>query len=92
MKFQKILMTGCRDMDKKHQKCPPKGGFPQFVTPKIIFKNLALSLLYPYCALTSCKKLEKTNVRSLRYLKTDGRTHGQTDTLTTEVITKDPFG
>ena len=22
MKFQKMLMTGCRDMDKKHQKCP----------------------------------------------------------------------
>ena len=34
--------------------------------------------MYPYGALTSCKKLEKTNERSLRYLKTDGPTdHGQ---------------
>ena len=42
-----------------------------------------MSLLHPYGALTSCKKLEKTNERSLRYLKTDGpqttdqRTDGQ---------------
>merc|ERR1719494_225858 len=75
MKFQKILMTGCRDMDKKH---PKNGGFPPFVTPRFFFKNRALSLLYPYGALTSCKKLEKTNERSLRYLKTDTRTDGHT--------------
>ena len=75
MKFQKILMTGCRDMDKKHQKCPKNGGFPPFVTPQdFFFKNRALSLLYPYGALTSCKKWKKTNERSPRYLKTDGRT------------------
>ena len=59
MKFQKILMTECRDMDKKHQKCPQNGVFPQSLTPKILFKNPDLSLLYPYGALTSCKKLEK---------------------------------
>ena len=29
--------------------------------------------------LTSCKKLEKTNEQSPRYLKTDGLTDGQTD-------------
>ena len=64
VKFQKILMTRCRDMDKKHQKCP---------------KNRALSLLYPYGALTICKKLENTRELSLRYLKTDTHTdtHGQ---------------
>ena len=84
-KFRKILMTGSRDMDKKHQKYPKNGGFPPFVTPKIFFKNRALSLLYPYGALTSCKNLEKNNERSLRYLKTDGWTtdrrtdHGRTD-------------
>ena len=44
MKFQKLLMTGCRDMNKKHQK-----------SPKIFFKNRVLSLLHPYGALTSCK-------------------------------------
>ena len=31
-------MTGCRDMDKKHQKYPKNGGFPPFVTPKIVSK------------------------------------------------------
>ena len=61
-------------MDKKHQKCPKKGGFPPF---KIFFQNRALSLLYPYGALTSCKKLEKSLEGSLRYLKTDqGTTDG----------------
>ena len=51
---QKILKTGCR---KKHQKFPRNGGLPPFVTPKIFYKNKALSLVYPYGALTSCKKL-----------------------------------
>ena len=60
MKFQKLLMTGCRDMDKKHQKHP---------------KNGALPLLYPYGGLTSCKKLEKNKEQSLRYLKTDQQTN-----------------
>ena len=78
LKFQKLLMTGCRDMDKKHQKYPQNGCFPPFVTPKIFFKNRALSLLYPYGALTSCKKLEKTNEQSLEIFK-DGHTHGRTD-------------
>ena len=48
------------------------GGVPQFVTIKdFSFKTRALSLLYPYGALTLCKKLEKTNERSLRYPKMD---------------------
>ena len=47
------------------------GVFPHLRPPKIFFKNRALSLLYPYGALTSCKKLEKSLERSLRYLKTD---------------------
>ena len=65
-------------MDKKYQKCPQNGFFPPFATPKIFFKNRALSLLYPYGVLTSCKKLEKSLELSLRYLKTDERTdrHG----------------
>ena len=53
--------------------------FSPFVTPNFFFKNRALSLLYPYGTLTSCKKLGKTNERSLRYLKTDTRTHGRMD-------------
>ena len=82
MKFQKLLMTGCRDMDKKPQKMPQKWFFSPFVTPQdFFFKNRALPRLYPYGALTSCKKLEKTNERSLRYIKTDGRTDTRTDGL-----------
>ena len=66
----------------KTSKMPQKWGFPTLVTLRDFFKNRALSLLYPYGALTSCKKLEKTNERSLRYLKTDTRTDGRTDTHT----------
>ena len=44
---------------QKTSKCL-KIRFLQFVTPQGFFKNLALSILYPYGALTSCKKLEKT--------------------------------
>ena len=33
MKFQKIFMTGCRDMDKKLKKYLQNGIFPPFVTP-----------------------------------------------------------
>jgi len=51
---------------------PQKWGFsPICDPPRFFFKNRALSLLYPYGALTSCKKLEKSLERSLRYLKTD---------------------
>ena len=83
MKFQKILMTGCRDMNKKHQKYPKNVFFPHLWPPRFLFKNRALSLSYPYGALTSCKKLEKTNERSLRYSKTVKRAR---------VITSDQSG
>ena len=33
-KFQKLLMTGCRYMDKNHKKCHQNGGFPPFVNPQ----------------------------------------------------------
>ena len=53
---------------------PPISDPPQY----FFFKNRALSLLYPYGALTSWKKLENTNEQSLRYSKTDTRTDGHT--------------
>ena len=78
VEFQKVLMTGSRDMDKKHQKYPQNGFFPPFLTPQdFFFKNRAQSLLYLYGTLTSCKKLEKNDERSLRYLETDRRTTDQ---------------
>ena len=60
-------------MDKKHQQYPKNGFSPNCDPSKIIFKNLALSLLYPYGALASCTKLEKTNGLSLEIFK-DRRT------------------
>ena len=60
---------------------PQKWDFsPICDAPRFFFKNRALSLLYPYGTLTSCKELEKTNERSPRYLKADHRQttdHGQ---------------
>ena len=65
---------------QKTSKIPPKCGFsPICDPPRFFFTNQALSLLYPYGALTSYKNLEKTNERSLRYLKTDGRTTDKGD-------------
>ena len=75
-------MTGCRDMDKKPQNTP-KVFFSPFLTPRFFFKNRALSLLYPYGALTSGKKIRKTNEQFLRHVKmnqgTDRRTDRPTD-------------
>ena len=44
MKLKKKSMTGCRDIGKKHKKCPQKGAF---------------SLLFPCGTQTSFQKLEK---------------------------------
>ena len=49
-------------------------GFPPFVTHLDFFKNRAMSLLYPHDALTSCKKLEKTNEWSIVDIHTDVHT------------------
>ena len=58
-------------------KMPPKWGFSPICDPYDFLKNRALSLLHPYNALTSYKKVEKNNGLSLRYLRrTD---NGQTD-------------
>ena len=54
---------------KKYKNAPKMWAFPHSWPPRFFFKIRALSLLYHYGALTSCKRLEKTNKRSLR--KTD---------------------
>ena len=83
-KISSKLLESFLRYGQKISKCI--NGFPPFEAPKIFFKNRALSLSYPYGALTSCKKLEKSLERFLRYLKTDeptdGRTNGRTDQLT----------
>ena len=66
-------MTGYRDMDKKHQKCPRNGGFPIFETPQ----DLKKIKLCHFCNLME-PQLHAKNGQSLRNLKTDGRTDGWT--------------
>ena len=63
---------------------PKKGVFPNLRPPKIFFKNRALSLLYPYGALT-LYKLEKTIELSLEIFK-DGPTDGQGRLLRTPPV------
>ena len=70
-------------MDKKLQKCPKNGVFPHLPPPRFFFKNRALSLLYPYGALTSCKKFKKI-LRAVSEIFKDGprkdqRTNERTD-------------
>ena len=74
--FRKFQWLDAEIWAKKIKKCPQNGGFSSLVTPKIFLENPALSLLYPYGTPTSCKKSEKTNEGSLKYSKTNGRTHG----------------
>ena len=45
----------------------------------IIKVNQAMFILFTLLILISCKISEKTNERSLRYLKTDGRTQERMD-------------
>ena len=83
--FIKIVRAVLSEIWTKNVKNAPKRGVsPHLQTPKIFFLNRALSLLYPYGALTSCKKLGKSLERSLRYLKTDRPTDQRTNGLTTD--------
>ena len=78
MKFQKLLMTGCRDMDKKHQKYHQDGVFPICDPQRFFFKNLAVTFVPLWCPNFMRKIRKRNNERSLSYLKTDGpRTDGQ---------------
>ena len=74
VKFQKLLMTGCRDMDKKPQKCPQNGFFPPFVTPPRFFQISGSVTFVPLWCPNFMQKIRKNNKRSLRYLKMDGQT------------------
>ena len=87
MNFQNILMTRCKDTCKKLQKYP-QNEFSLICDPQGFFQNWDLSLLYPYGALTSCKKLANINGWYLRYLNTDHRpTNRRTTDRLTRVIT-----
>ena len=82
-------MTGCRDMDKKHQKCSKNGVFPPFATPQDFFQNSGSVTFVPLCgALTSYKVSEKSLERFPRYSKTDQ----PTDQLTDGLLLRTPLG
>ena len=64
-------MTRCRDMDKK---MPQKWGFTPICDPqRFFFRNRALSLLYTYGALTSCKKQSPRHKKTNRPQTTNGQ-------------------
>ena len=80
MEFQKNCNDRMQRYKQKILKMPPTWVLSPICDPKrFFFKNRALSLLYPYGAPhLHAKELEKTNERSLRYLKMDqGPTNGQ---------------
>ena len=79
MKFQKFLMTGCRDMDKKHKKYPQNGVFPPFVTPQDFFHKSGSVTFVPSWCPNFMQKMRKI-LRAVSEIFTDGRTNGpQTD-------------
>ena len=79
---------------QKTSKISPKWGFSPICDPplRFFFKNWPLSLLYPYGALTSCKKLEKNNERSQSYLITEGQKDSWTNRLTDKGDYYGPWG
>ena len=60
-------MTVRRGTEKTHQKCPQYGGLP----PRFSQKSGPAIPAPPWCPNFMKKKLEKTNERYLRPLKTD---------------------
>ena len=65
IKFQKISMTGCRDMDKKHQKCPKNGGYPPFVTPRDFFQKSGSVTIVPLWCPNFIQKTRKKLMNGL---------------------------
>ena len=79
--FVKIHRAVFEIWTKNTKNGPKMGVYPHLRPPTtFFFTNRTLSLLYPYDALTSCKKLEKTNERSLEI---DGPTEAQGQLLRT---------
>ena len=73
MKFQKLLMTGCRDMDKKHQKYPKNVVFPPFVTPQDFFQKSGSVTFVPLWCTNFMQKFRKI-LRAVFEIFKDGRT------------------
>ena len=59
MKFQKLLITGCRDMDKKHQKYPKSWGFPHLRPPQIFLQKSGSITFVPLWCSNFMQKIRK---------------------------------
>ena len=78
MKFQKLLMAGCRDMDEKHKNAL-KMVFPPFVTPQDFFFQKSGSVTFvPLCCSNFIQKIRK-NQSTVSEIFKDGRRDGQTN-------------
>ena len=66
-------------MDKKHQKCPQKEGFPPFATPYDFFQKSGSVTFVPLWCTNFMQKIRKI-LRAVSEIFKDGRTdHGPTD-------------
>ena len=74
-------MTGCRDIGKKHQKCPQNGFFPPFMTPKIFFRKSGSVTFVPLWCTNFMQKIRKI-LRAVSEIFKDGLTDRLTDRLT----------
>ena len=77
MKFQELLMTGSRDMDKNHQKYPKFPNSPIWDT-KDFFQKLSLVTYVPLRCPNFMQKNRK-NQGALSEIFKDWRTDGPTD-------------
>ena len=66
-------MTGCRDMDQKHQKCPQNGVSPLFVTPAIFTQKSGSVTFVPLWCTNFMHKTRKNQYAVSEIFK-DGRT------------------
>ena len=68
MKFQKILMTGCGDIDRKQQKST-QGGVSPVCDPKDFFQKSGSVIFVPLWCLNLMQKFRKSNGQSLKICK-----------------------
>ena len=66
MKFQKLLMTGCRDMDKKIKNTPKMGFFPICDPPIFFFQKLDSITFVPLWCPNFMQKIRKKTMSGLR--------------------------
>ena len=77
VKFQKLLMTGCRDMDKKHQKYPQNGVFPHLWPPKSFFQKSGSVTFVSLWCFNFMQKIWKNQWTVSEIFKDGPTDHGQ---------------